>query len=159
MSVRLDQHMQKVRLLWAAMLASVACYALVAVVVTVPAGTARPADAVLVWVLGSLAALDLLSVMPIHGVLLRGARLAFERDRQLANLLRAHLVALVVAWAQIEVVAVLGLAILFAAGQPDVCLAFIAVAGLSLAFVRPTLEPVKDLVSAADPGSVPPISP
>jgi hypothetical protein len=148
-STRLEQHIQKLRLIWAAMLVSVGTYAIVGLVARTPAEAARPEDSVLVWVLGALAAAILLGVAPLHSAMLSRARRGCGDQQGLEPVLAGHLTALVVAWAQVETVAALGLVLLSLTARSDAFWTFLAVAVVGLLVLRPGTKDIDDLIKNA----------
>jgi hypothetical protein len=154
-STRLQQHVQKLRLIWAVMLVSLGTYALIGLLAPAPAEAARPANPAVVWVLGVLAAAILLAVAPVYHAMLDRARRGFGTEQRLEPVFFGHLAALTVAWTQVESVGVLGLAVLFITRRPEVFWTFLAVSATGLLVLRPTTDAIDDLVSSAPSGTLP----
>ncbi len=148
--------MQRLWLLWAGMLASTGVYALIVIVMGAPAEAPAGDGEVLAWVLGTLSAVNLATVAPLLRVMLDRAQRG-AADGRVEHVLPGHLAAMVVAWARVELVALCGLALYFAAARTDYFWAFMAVSAVGLLLLRPTAPPVGNVASAD--GGAPPVDP
>ena len=159
MSVRVGQHMARLRILWAAMLASLPVYAAVALFASSTAEAAADRGDALVWVLGALAAVNLVTVAPVLEAQLARARRAFAAGAGPESLLGGHQAAMLLAWARVEAVGVLGLVAYFTSGNTTYLTAFLAVAALGLLVLRPSEKPIRDLLATPSPAPPAPIEP
>ena len=151
--------MQRLRLIWAAMLVSLPIYALIVVLAGASGEAPHSRGLALIWVLGLVAAANLVTVAPLLGAMLASARRTFAAEPRPEALLASHLGALVVAWARVEAVAILGLVAFFVSGRPDVFWAFLGVSAAGLLLLRPTPGNLEELLAGSTPAPLQPIEP
>jgi len=148
-------HLGRLRVICAAMLASLPIYA--AVVLTVPFAE-RPALAQgghFLWIFAAISVLNLVTVMPVYRAMLAGARRVFAVSGQPGPLLRAHATAHLVAFARLEAVAILGLVLYFLSARIDWFAVFAAVAAVGMLVLWPARSKVTALLVAPGIGTQP----
>ena len=153
-----DQHLVRLRVICGAMLASVAVYGLVTVFVPLTGATPLAQGGHFLWIFAALSVVNLVTLMPVYRAMLAGPRRVHAVSRQAAPLLAAHQAAHVVAFARLEAVAVLGLALYFLTHRADWFWAFaaVAVAGMALLWpVRPKVEALIGPTEAVGPATTP----
>lgn len=140
-----DQHLRTLRILWLAFIASLATYAVMAFALHTPAEAPADRHAPLLWTLGLVAAIDLLTVMPVFKLIL--ARATRDGDSaDLEPLLRTHQTAFVVALAQVEAVGVLGLVLVLASSRLDWFALFLGAAVLGMLILVPRRTQIEALL-------------
>ena len=112
-------HTQRLRVVCGGMLASLAVYGVVLFALPVPVRPAMPQAETLLWGFAFLAAVNLVTIMPVYRAMLAGPRRVYAVGLQPDRLLAAHFVAHLVAFARIEAVAILGLVLFFLSGRAD----------------------------------------
>ncbi|HPS78276.1 MAG TPA: hypothetical protein PLS53_08980 [Thermoanaerobaculaceae bacterium] len=141
----IDQHLRMQRILWAAFVLSLVVYAGLVLGLPAPAETADDRHAPLLWALGLVAAINLLTVMPVLKLML--ARLgAVTPGTEMKTALRAHQVAFVVALARVEVVGVLGLVLFVVSSRLDWFGLFLGAAGLGMLILYPRRGQIENLL-------------
>jgi len=154
-----ERHTQRLRVVCAAMVASLAVYGAVVLALPVPAQPALPQSETLLWGFAFLAAVNLATIMPVYRVMLDAPRRAFAVGRQPERLLAAHFTAHTVAFARLEATAILGLVLFFLSGRADWFVVFTAVAALGMAVLWPRRAKVAALVKVPGAVDVPATSP
>lgn len=153
----IDQHLRTQRILWAAFVVSLATYAAVALALPAPAQAPTDRHAPLLWALGLVAAIDLLTVMPVFRLSLARATRT-DDSAAVEPVLRIHRAAFVVALAQVEVVGVLGLVLYFVSFRQDWLWLFLGAAALGMLILVPRRSQVEALLGRPSP-LPPPIEP
>ena len=154
-----ERHTQRLRLICAAFLASLGLYAGLVAALGGPARPLLPQGGTLLWGFAFLAAVNLVTIMPLYRVMLAGPRRVFAVGRQPDRLLAAHLAAHVTAFARLDAVALLGLLLFLLAGRPDWFVVFTAVAALGMLVLWPRRAKVAALLEAPDGPAVGEASP
>jgi hypothetical protein len=152
MQEAVERHTRVLRLLCTAMVAGLGVYAAVVLAVPLTTPPALPQGEPLMWGFAFLAAVNLVTIMPVYRAMLAGPRRVYAVGQQPERLLAAHLSAHVVAFARLEAVAILGLVLDFLTGRADWFWIFTAVAGLGMAVLWPRRDKVAALLGA--PGEV-----
>jgi hypothetical protein len=148
--VSIDQHLRTLRILWVAFLVSLGTYAALAFALPAPAEAPADRHAPLLWALGLVAAIDLLTVMPVFKLMLARA----TRDGASAAVepvLRIHQAAFVVALAQVEAVGVLGLVLVFVSSRRDWFWLFLGAATLGMLILVPRRAQIEALLGRPAP--------
>jgi hypothetical protein len=130
----LQQHVSRLALVCASIIATTGVCA--AVVYLVPRPPAMPLAQAnhLLWALVVVTLLNLVTLTPVHRATLAGPLRVYAVSQDLEPLLRAHFAAHVVLFARLEAIAIFGLVLYFLTGRADWFWAFaaIAVAGMLL---------------------------
>jgi hypothetical protein len=143
------RHFQRLRLVCSGLLASVAVYALIVAVLPWPAQPVLPQGEPLLWGFAFLAAVNLVTIMPVYRVMLAGPRRVFAVGQQPERLLAAHFVAHLTAFARLEAVSLLGLVLYFLTGRRDWFAIFTIVAALGMLVLWPRRAKVDALIEVA----------
>ncbi|HQU33182.1 MAG TPA: hypothetical protein PLB88_02610 [Thermoanaerobaculaceae bacterium] len=143
------RHFQRLQLVCFGILASVAVYALIVAVLPWPAQPVLPQGEPLLWGFAFLAAVNLVTIMPVYRVMLAGPRRVFAVSQQSERLLAAHFVAHLTAFARLEAVALLGLVLFALTGRRDWFAIFTAVAALGMLVLWPRRAKIAALLEAA----------
>jgi len=150
MAELVDQHLVRLRVICGALLASVAVYGLVAVLVPPPASPPLAQGVHFLWIFAALSIINLVTLMPVYRAMLAGPRRVHAVSGQPAPLLAAHLSAHIVAFARLEAIAVLGLVLYFLTQRADWFWAFAVVAAAGMAVLWPTRPKVEALLGGAE---------
>jgi hypothetical protein len=145
-----DQHLVRLRVVCGAMLAGVAIYGLVTVLVPLPDATPLAQGGHFLWIFAALSVVDLVTLMPVYRAMLAGPRRVHAVSRQPGPLLAAHQTAHVVAFARLQAVAVLGLALYFLTHRADWFWAFAAVAVAGMVVLWPVRPKVEALIATGE---------
>lgn len=132
-----ERHTQRLQIVCAGMLASLAVYCAVVFALPVPVRPALPQGEALLWGFAFLAAVNLVTIMPVYRVMLAAPRRVYAVGQQPERLLAAHFSAHIVAFARLEAVAILGLVLFFLSGRPNWFMIFTAVAALGMLVLWP----------------------
>jgi hypothetical protein len=153
MQESLERHIRRLQVVCAALLASVAGYA--ALVTALPLGVelAFPQGEPLLWGFAFLAAVNLVTIMPVYRAMLAGPRRVYTVGQQPDRLLAAHFTTHTVAFARLEAVAVLGLVLFFLTGRKDWFWIFTGVTAAGMLLLWPRRHKVEALVAL--PGVAP----
>ncbi len=147
------RHTRRLQIVCAALLASLAIYAGLVVAVPLAVQPAFPQGEPLLWGLAFLAAVNLVTIMPVYRAMLAGPRRVYTVGRQPERLLAAHLSAHLVAFARLEAVAILGLVLYFLTGRGDWFWIFTGVAAVGMMLLWPKREKVGALLAVpGEPG-------
>jgi len=153
MDQTVDRHLQRLRIACAAMLAGLAVYAGITFALPNPVRPAFPQGEALLWGFAFLAAVNLVTIMPVYRVMLAGPRRVYAVGQQPERLLAAHFSAHVVAFARLEAVAVLGLVLFFLSGSRSWFAIFTAVAALGMLLLWPARAKVEALLAPQRPAA------
>jgi len=137
MEQTVERHTQRLRIVCAAMLATLAVYGAVVFALPIPVRPALPQGEALLWGFAFLAAVNLVTIMPVYRVMLAAPRRVYAVGQQPERLLAAHFTAHVVAFARLEAVAVLGLVLFFLSGHRNWFVIFTVVAALGMLVLWP----------------------
>lgn len=147
------RHTRRLQIVCAALLASLAIYAGLVVGVPLAVQPAFPQGEPLLWGLAFLAAVNLVTIMPVYRAMLAGPRRVYTVGRQPERLLAAHFSAHLVAFARLEAVAILGLVLYFLTGREDWFWIFTGVAAVGMLLLWPKREKVEALLAVpGEPG-------
>src|SRR5512136_3209648 len=105
MQESLERHVRRLQVVCAALLASVGGYAALVTALPLGAELAFPQGEPLLWGFAFLAAVNLVTIMPVYRAMLAGPRRVYTVGRQPERLLAAHFSAHLVAFARLEAVA------------------------------------------------------
>jgi len=144
-------HLNRLRIICAAFLASLPTYAGVVAALPAPERPTLTQGAHFLWIFAAVAVLNLVTVMPVYRAMLAPARRVFAVSQEVEPLLRAHVTAHVVAFARLEAVAILGLALYFLSGRADAFGVFAAVAATGMLVLWPVRAKVAALVGSPAP--------
>ena len=147
------RHFRRLQLVCSGILASLVAYALIVAVVPWPSEPALPQGEPLLWGFAFLAAVNLVTIMPVYRVMLAGPRRVFAVGQQPERLLAAHFVAHLTAFARLDAVSLLGLVLYLLTGRGDWFAIFTGVAALGMVVLWPRRTKVAALLAA--PGSPP----
>jgi hypothetical protein len=151
-----ERHTRRLQILCGALLASLAAYAAVVLAVPLRTPPVLPQGEALMWGFAFLAALNLVTIMPVYRAMLAGPRRVYTVGQQPERLLAAHLAAHLVAFARLEAVSILGLVLDFLTGRADWFWIFTAVAALGMVVLWPRREKVAALLAVpGEAGLVP----
>ena len=150
MAELVDQHLVRLRVICGALLAGVALYGLVTILVPPPASPPLAQGVHFLWIFAALSVVNLVTLMPVYRAMLAGPRRVHAVSGQPAPLLAAHLSAHVVAFARLEAIAVLGLVLYFLTQRADWFWAFAVVAAAGMAVLWPTRPKVEALLGGAE---------
>ncbi len=151
-------HLGRLRVICAAMLASLPIYAAVVLALAPAERPALTQGGHFLWIFAAVTVLNLVTVMPVYRAMLAGARRVFAVSGQPEPLLRAHATAHLVAFARLESVAVLGLVLYFLSARVDWFGVFVAVAAVGMLVLWPTRSKVAALLLTSGIGT-PPVQP
>ncbi len=152
MEQTVERHTLRLRIVCGAMVASLGVYAAIVLALPLQIRPALTQSESLLWGFAFLAAVNLATVMPVYRMMMAAPRRVFAVGRQPDRLLAAHLTAHVVAYARLEAVAILGLALFFLSGRRDWFAIFTGVAALAMLVVWP--RRAKAYALLAVPGAV-----
>ncbi len=141
-----ERHVLRLRIVATAYLLTLGALSAIVVVVQPPTPPPLPQSAQLAWALLALAVVNLATLLPVHRAMLAGPQRVFRHSGQLEPLLRANLVAHLVAFSRIEAVSVLGLVVFFLSGRAEWFWIFTAPAVVGLLVLWPTAERVEELL-------------
>ena len=119
MEQMVKRHTQRLQVVCGGMLASLAVYGAVVFALPVPLRPAMPQAETLLWGFAFLAAVNLVTIMPVYRAMLAAPRRVYAVGQQSERLLAAHFAAHFVAFARIEAVAILGLVLFLLSGRAD----------------------------------------
>jgi hypothetical protein len=146
-------HFQRLQLTCASLLASLAVYALVVATLPWPAKPALPQGETLLWGFAFLAAVNLVTIMPVYRVMLAAPRRVYAVSQQPERLLAAHFAAHLVAFARLEAVSLLGVVLYVLTGSREWFAIFTVVAALGMLVLWPKRAKIAALLDA--PGQAP----
>lgn len=147
------RHTRRLQIICAALLASLAGYAGVVTAVPLTVPPALPQGEPLLWGFAFLAAVNLVTIMPVYRAMLAGPRRVYTVGQQPERLLAAHFSAHIVAFARLEAVAVLGLVLHFLTGRQDWFWIFTGVAAVGMVLLWPKRNKVGALLAVpGEPG-------
>jgi hypothetical protein len=149
-----ERHIRRLRLLCTAMLASLGVYAAVVLAVPLQTPPALPQGEPLMWGFAFLAAVNLVTIMPVYRAMLDAPRRVYTVGHQPERLLAAHLTAHLVAFARLEAVSIMGLVLDFLTGRLDWFWIFTGVAAAGMAVLWPRREKVAALVVVPGEGAL-----
>jgi hypothetical protein len=153
MQATAKRHTRRLWIVCAALLASLAVYAGVVMAVPLAVEPTFPQGEPLLWGLAFLAAVNLVTIMPVYRAMLAGPRRVYTVGRQPERLLAAHFSAHLVAFARLEAVAILGLVLHFLTGREDWFWIFTGVAGVGMVLLWPKRDKVEALLAIpGEPG-------
>jgi hypothetical protein len=152
MSTLLEQHMARLKLIWLAILASILFHAGIPLAVPVPGEAAGIGIPGLAWILGALAAVNLATIAPLRRIMIERARQRAAREGRPETLLAAHQAASITAWARVELVAMLGLAVLLTSGRADIFWAFLVTAAAAMLALYPKAPSDRNLAPGEEAG-------
>ena len=144
-----ERHTQRLQLACAAFLASLAAYAGVVAAFGGPVRPILPQGGPLLWGFAFLAAVNLVTIMPVYRVMLAGARRVFAVSHQEGRLLAAHFAAHLIAFARLEAVSLLGVALYVLTGRRDWFAVFTAVAAVGMLVLWPRYAKAAALLTPA----------
>ena len=144
------RHFRRLQLVCSGILASVAVYALFVAILPWQVQPVLPQGEPLLWGFAFLAAVNLVTIMPVYRVMLAGPRRVFAVSHQSGRLLAAHLAAHVTAFARLEAVALLGLVLYVLTGRRDWFAIFTAVAALGMLVLWPKRAKVAALLGSPE---------
>ena len=142
-----ERHVRRLQIVCAGLLASLAVYAGVVTAVPLTAEPAFPQGEPLLWGFAFLAAVNLVTIMPVYRAMLAGPRRVYAVGQQPERLLAAHFSAHVVAFARLEAVAILGLVLHFLTGRRDWFWIFTGVAAVGMLLLWPKRGKVETLLA------------
>jgi hypothetical protein len=154
MQESLERHTRRLQVVCAALLASVAVY--VGLVTALPLGAepAFPQGEPLLWGFAFLAAVNLVTIMPVYRAMLAGPRRVYTVGQQPERLLAAHFTAHIVAFARLEAVAILGLMLFFLTWRQDWFWIFTGVAAVGMVLLWPRGSKVAALLALPGEGAL-----
>lgn len=155
MDGRVDQHLSRLRLVCAAMVGSIPIYVAIGLLVTRPEQPPLAQGEHFLWIFATIAVLNLVSIMPVYRAMLVSPRRIHAAGRLVEPLLAAHFAAHVVAFARLEAIALLGLALFFLGGNQQSLWAFCAVAGAGMFLLWPRRAKVEALLEPSPAATVP----
>jgi hypothetical protein len=141
------RHTRRLQIVCAALFASLAVYAAVVVVVPFSAQPTFPQGEPLLWGFAFLAAVNLVTIMPVYRAMLAGPRRVYTVGQQPERLLGAHFSAHLVAFSRLEAVAILGLVLHFLTGRQDWFWIFTGVAAVGMVVLWPRPAKVAALLT------------
>lgn len=148
------RHTRRLQIVCAALLASLAVYAALVMAVPLSVEPAFPQGEPLLWGLAFLAAVNLVTIMPVYRAMLAGPRRVYTVGRQPERLLAAHFSAHLVAFARLEAVAMLGLVLHFLTGRGNWFWIFTGAAAVGMALLWPKRAKVEALLAIPGEPSV-----
>ncbi|MEW6336631.1 MAG: hypothetical protein ACOY3Y_16635 [Acidobacteriota bacterium] len=146
MDARVDQHLSRLRLVCAAILGSIPIYVAIGSLVARPERPPLAQGEHFLWIFATIAVLNLVSIMPVYRAMLVSPRRVYAAGRLAEPLLAAHFTAHLVAFARLEAVAVLGVALFFLDGNQQSLWIFCAVAGAGMLILWPRKAKVEALL-------------
>lgn len=140
-------HMVRLRVVCAAIFASVALYGLIAALIEAPTPPPLTQGNHLVWAFLAVVLVNLVTLMPVYRAMLAGPRRVYRHSYESSPLLKAHFTAHVVAYCRLEVISVLGLVLYFAAARADWFWIFDGAAAIGMLLLWPSSEKVEALLT------------
>src|SRR3972149_10225612 len=116
-----ERHTLRLQVVCAALLASLAAYAGWVPAVPPAVQPTFPQGEPLLWGFAFLAAVNLVTIMPVYRAMLAGPRRVYAVGQQPERLLAAPFLAQPPAFGRLEAVAILGLVLHFLTGRQDRC--------------------------------------
>jgi hypothetical protein len=156
MEQTVERYTQRLQVVCGGMLASLALYGAVVLALPLPVRPALPQGETLLWGFAFLAAVNLVTIMPVYRITLAAPRRVYVVGQQPERLLAAHFAAHVVAFARIEIVAILGLVLFFLSGHVDWFMIFSGVAAAGMLVLWPRRAKVAALLEV--PGQAIPVT-
>ncbi len=153
MDQAVERHTRRLQMVCGGFLVGLAGYAGIVAYLPAVSVPVLPQAEPLLWGFAFVAAVNLVTIMPVYRVMLAGPRRVYLVGRQPERLLAAHSTAHVVAFARLEAVAVLGLVLYFLAARRDWFTVFTAVAAVGMVALWPRRDKVAALL--AIPGQTP----
>ena len=147
MQEAVERHVRLLQILCMAMLASLAVHAVVVVAVPFTTPPALPQGEPLLWGFAFLAAVNLVTIMPVYRAMLAGPRRVYTVGQQPERLLAAHLSAHLVAFGRLEAVSILGLVLDFLTGRQDWFWIFTGAAAVGMVVLWPRRDKVDALIA------------
>ncbi|HLE60950.1 MAG TPA: hypothetical protein VI700_05390 [Thermoanaerobaculaceae bacterium] len=142
-----ERHTRRLQVVCAALLASLAAYAGLVTAVPLAVQPTFPQGEPLLWGFAFLAAVNLVTIMPVYRAMLAGPRRVYAVGQQPERLLAAHFSAHIVAFARLEAVAILGLVLHFLTGRQDWFWIFTGVAAFGMVLLWPKRGKVEALLA------------
>lgn len=146
-------HLNRLRAICAAMLASLPAGAGAVAALDAPVRPALTQGVHFLWIFAAVSVLNLVTVMPVYRAMLAAPRRVFAVGRQVGPLLRAHATAHLVAFARLEAVAGLGLALYALTGRLDWLAVFAGVAATGMLVLWPVRGKVQALLGSPGIGA------
>jgi hypothetical protein len=135
------------------MLVSVAVYWMITALIPLPGAPPFAQGVHFLWIFAALSVVNLVTLMPVYRAMLAGPRRVHAVSRQPGPLLAAHQMAHVVAFARLEAVAVLGLALFFLTHRADWFWPFAGVTVAGMVVLWPVRAKVEALIVPAETGA------
>jgi hypothetical protein len=154
MQEALGRYTRRLQVVCAALLASVGAYAGLVAALPLLAEPAFPQGEPMLWGFAFLAAVNLVTIMPVYRAMLAGPRRVYTVGQQPERLLAAHFTAHTVAFARLEAVAILGLVLFFLTGRQDWFWIFIGVAAVGMVILWPRRSKVAALLELPGEGAI-----
>ncbi|MCS7182912.1 MAG: hypothetical protein NZ869_07370 [Thermoanaerobaculum sp.] len=139
-------HTRILHLLAAVFLASTVLYGAVVLLVPPPDAPVVMQTHPLLWVFASLTLLNLLTIMPVYRAMLAKPRRVYAVSQDPEPLLRAHLIAHLVAMGRLELIALMGVVLFLVTGRGDWFWYFNGLALVSMLVLWPLREKVENLL-------------
>ncbi len=155
MQEAVERHTRRLQILCAALLGSLAVYGVVVTAVPLQTPPALPQGEALLWGFAFLAAVNLVTIMPVYRAMLAGPRRVYAVGRQPEKLLAAHLRAHLVALARLEAVSIFGLVLDFLTGRQDWFWIFTGVAAAGMLLLWPRRDKVAALLAVPGEAGLP----
>jgi hypothetical protein len=153
MAELVQQHLVRLRVICGAMLASVAVYWMITALIPLPSAPPLAQGQHFLWIFAALSVVNLVTLMPVYRAMLAGPRRVHAVSRQPGPLLAAHQMAHVVAFARLEAVAVLGLALFFLTHRADWFWPFAGVTVAGMAVLWPSRAKIEALIVPGETGA------
>jgi len=149
MNPLVDQHLLRLRILCGAFIVSTAMYGAIVFLIPPPQSAVLAQGEHLLWIFGLVAAVNIVTLMPVYRAMMARPRRVFAVGRELAPLLSAHFACHAIAHARLEAVAVLGLVLFFITGRGDWFWIFNGTAIVGMLLLWPLREKVEALQNPA----------
>ncbi len=145
MNTLVDQHLVRLWTVCGSFIASTAIYGAIVFVMPPPQSVVPAQGEHLPWIFALVAAVNIVTLMPVYRAMMARPRRVFAVGQELAPLLSAHLTSHMVAYARLDAVAVLGLALFFITGRGDWFWIFNGIAAVGMLLLWPLREKVEAL--------------
>ena len=147
MPLTVDGHVGRLQIVCASLLASLGVYGVIVALIALPDDPTFPQGEPLLWGFAFLAAVNLVTIMPVYRAMLAAPRRVYTVNHEAQRLLAAHSAAHLVAFARLEAVGILGLVLYFLTGRHDWFWVFTAIAAVGMLLLWPSRAKVNELVA------------
>lgn len=139
-------HTRTLHVLAGVFLLSCVIYGLIVFLIPPPESPVLQQTRTVLWIFGTLTILNVVTIMPVYRAMLAQPRKVYTVSKEPQPLLAAHRAAHLVAFARLELIAILGLLVFFITGRGDWFWFFNGVALVGMLVLWPLREKVVALL-------------